>query len=379
MRLGAITLVSRNWNYNLGALLIPYALQRILEKFRVDVSLIDFTPSANKLSRQAIVTLKHKGISYLLTRAIKRSLTYLDNKFNAKMELEVQRKEKILQFKNSQLNFTKESFGSYRRLLDHDFKFDAYIVASDIVWNPRKPKPDLEAYLLGFVKNGKKISYASSVGERIPKDLHPIYKEHLSTFDHLSVREKSSAKYLAECLNFEPKVVLDPTLLLTREEWEKLCKEPKNPPEKPYILVYDLYRSNEIVPRVLNIARKLELEVICYNYRTGEKYKLPNFYTSDPFEFCWYIKNAEYVVTTSFHGTALSVLFEIPFYSIDPNIWSCRITDFLEMISLEDRFVRDPASIDYLSFESIDFSEAKEKIEEKREESVHFLRNALGV
>ena len=376
MKVGVLTLLSRNWNTNFGALLQAYALLRQLKNLGVDSYLIDFTPSTPSLPKAAIEALKQKGIRYTLIRGLsilkksfRQSTSLIGRQFEAK------RKKKTLEFINSQFNLTRP-IEKFEDLLNSNLEFDVYIAGSDIIWYPKNP--NLEVYLLGFVRSGKKVSYAASVSERIPANLCPVYRKHLLTFDRLSVREKTSALYLSECLGFEPKIVVDPTLLFTKEEWEKLCKEPENLPEKPYVLVYDLYRSDEIVPRIYKIAEENGLGIICYNYKIARKYKIPSFYDFDPFEFLWLIKNSEFVITTSFHGTAFSVLFERPFYSIDPNLLSCRITDFLEMLSLDGRFVRDPASINSLSFD-IDFSEAKEITKKRREDSIRFLKEALGV
>ena len=373
MKVGVLTFLSRNWNTNFGALLHAYALLRQLKNLGVDSYLIDFTPSTS-LPKAAIKALKQKGIGYTLIQG----LSILKQPFKQSTsltgrQLEAKRKKKTLEFINSQFNLTKP-IKNFEDLLN--LEFDVYIAGSDIIWSPKML--NLEVYLLGFVRRGKKVSYAASIAERIPANLCPVYRKHLLTFDRLSVREKTSALYLSECLGFEPEIVVDPTLLFTKEEWEKLCKKPENLPEKPYVLVYDLYRSDEIVPRIYKIAEENGLGIICYNYKIARKYKIPSFYDFDPFEFLWLIKNSEFVIAASFHGTIFSVLFEKPFYSIDPNLLSCRITDFLEMLSLDGRFVRDPASINSLSFD-IDFSEAKEIIKKRREDSIRFLKEALGV
>jgi hypothetical protein len=376
MRVGVLTLVGRKFNYNLGAILQAYALQKTLKDLGIDASLIDFTPSEPSLLKIALNKLKQKGFKYIVRRVGSLLKLKLNSVLTSDRKLEAKREEKRSQFINTHFNFTKP-FKNLGELSNSELEFDAYIVGSDIVWHPRML--DLEVYLLGFVKSGRKISYAASVAERIPSNLCPLYRKHLLNFDSISVREKTSAKFLSECLGFEPEIVVDPTMLLTAKDWKKLSKKPENFAEKPYILVYDLYRSNEIVPRIIKIAKKNNWEIVCYNYRVAKKYKLTSFYDFDPFEFLWLIQNAESVMTTSFHGTVFSVLFEKPFYSVDPNLSSFRITDFLEMLSLDSRFVQDPAKISSLSFEDVDFSEAKDKIKRERERSLQFLKEALGV
>lgn len=266
------------------------------------------------------------------------------------------------------------TYGSKRSILNS--KYDAYVVGSDVVWGPRyNDKNRLKANLLEFVDNGLKISYAASVGEgNIPRWAYEIFRKYLKDFDAVSVRERTSAEAIKKCTRIEPRVVLDPTALLDKDEWVKIAKIPKKIPEKPYILVYDLYRSAEILPEIKRIAEKMDLEIVTYS-TSGTNI---SFYPYGPQDFIWLCKNADFIVTSSFHGTVFAVLFNKPFYAIDPQPYapSPRITDFLNILNLEERFVKDPRNLANLSFE-IEWGEVNKKLKSERNRSLGFLRNAL--
>ena len=285
---------------------------------------------------------------------------------------------KIEKFKRQHIKFTANTFHEINELKILNPRYDAYVVGSDLVWKPGHYNIDrLKVYLLAFVDNGLKISYATSVGEEnVPRWACEIFRKYLKDFDAVSVRERTSAEAIKKCTGIEPRVVLDPTALLDKDEWVKIAKSPEKMPEEPYILVYDLYRSAEILPMVKKIAEKTGLKIVTYSL-SGTNI---SFYPYEPQEFIWLYENADFVVTSSFHGTVFAVLFNKPFYAIDPqqpSAPSSRIIDFLNILNLEERFIEDPRTLTNLSFE-IEWREVNKKLKSERNRSLEFLRTALG-
>jgi hypothetical protein len=373
---GILTLLERD--YNLGSVLQAYALQHTISSLGLDSYIIDFWPSKN-LFVQGISVAKEKGLKYFITRAIRFNM----NLFST-FAYEKKKKINISNFMTKNIRFTNSKFKNIEEL--KKLNFDIYIVGSDMVWSPKYTKELLEVYLLCFVEKGIKVSYAASGEMPISKELFPLYKKHLQSFNYVSVREKSFAKYIRECTRSEPEVVVDPTALLTEEDWMKMAKKPKKELKNPYILVYDLYRSKEILPRVTKVAKRKNWEIVAYNpnvflHSLVYRLRILTFYTCNPPEFLWLIKNAEYVITSSFHGTVYSVLFKKPFYSINPEPHApvSRIRDFLEEVSLEDRLVEDPKFLPSLIFEEVEFSNAEKKIERMKKRSIKFLKKAVGL
>jgi len=379
MKIGQITLLGRNFNHNFGATLQAYALHRVLASEGYQVELIDYVPTSPTFShhlRRFYRLINIEDPIYVLRRFPTWLLKKLGKRKSKPTPEFHERIKKFEEFKRRYIKFTSNTFHEINELKILNSKYDAYVVGSDVVWSPRyNDENRLKTYLLTFVDNGLKISYAASVGDRnIPKWACKIFRKYLKDFDAVSVRERASAEVIKKCTQIEPKVVLDPTALLDKDEWVKIAKPPEKYPEKPYILVYDLKRSAEILSQIKRIAEKMGLEIVTYSHSENNI----SFYSYGPQEFIWLYKNADFVVTSSFHGTVFAVLFNKPFYAIDPEPYapSARITDFLNHLNLEERFVKDPTNLAVLSFE-IEWERSNKKLKSKRNQSLKFLRESL--
>ena len=136
----------------------------------------------------------------------------------------------------------------------------------------------------------------------------------MKNLDYIGVREKSAKKTLEELGAQDVKLNVDPTLLVKEEVWHKLAK---NIDKKiKYILVYTLEINDELIKIVKNVSEKKNLQVICLDLKNRYGKRGMTRYTADPREFLGYVKNAEYVITNSFHGTVFSIIFEKRFLSI---------------------------------------------------------------
>lgn len=384
-----LTLLGTGFNQNLGANLQAFALKKIIEKFGYKVEFINFSPwirtSSIKTKIQKAVKLFIKGNIKTLIEQIKWKIQYYITK-----EAQVTRFERVEKFKQEYLQLSDIIYHS-KDELESLPPADYTVVGSDVVWFPLKDL--IEIYLLSFVKNSRKISYAASVATEIPNELKEIYRKHLADFDFISVREKKSYDEIAPLTNKKVEIVVDPTLLLSAEEWRKFSTKPDKTPNGEFILVYDLYRSSEILPYVNKFARKRGIGFVCYQPATFLKklrYKAlhSSYYHYDPLEFLWLIDNSKYVITSSFHGTALSVIFKKPFVAVNPvgkkglrDDISSRLTDFLSMLSLEDRYVNSisETSFAHLLDKPINWNKVDEILLEKKERSISFLKRALGV
>lgn len=273
----------------------------------------------------------------------------------------------------------------YRDMNDESInEYDYYITGSDQVWNTSFVFAK-EAYFLNFVKKGKKISYAASIG--IPVTSYKLKKEwftnNLPSFDAISVREASYVEFLKECSGKNVEAVVDPTFLLKKEDYDELCKDVPCV-EGKYMVLYFLKHDGSF-PLLLEfsnmISRKFGLNIY-YSFvdvpQKVFKNKSETFFYSDPKEFVMLIKNAKCVVTNSFHGTVFSLLYHVPFFTYLVGSMASRVIDLLSEMELENRIVRGykPLSEDMLE---IDFSKADCVIEEKRRNSINFLKSALGV
>ena len=214
------------------------------------------------------------------------------------------------------------------------------MTGSDQVWNPKHIKDDY-SFFLPFAPEGiKKVSYASSFSTaEIPDELKTIYKEFLDSYSAISVREKSGIKIIQELVGKDVEMVCDPTLLLSKDEWNELIKDLPNPIGTPYILAYILRYAYDPYPEINRIIDTVQNElglhlVILDGSLSDMKRKNATVIkNAGPLEFLNLVKNASFIITTSFHGTAFALNFGIPFYSVikDRSGFDTRMIDLLEI------------------------------------------------
>ena len=250
---------------------------------------------------------------------------------------------------------------------------DKIIVGSDQVWNYGCSGSD-ETFLLPDIET-KKYSYAASFGAaELPEKQVPFFKEQLSKFRYISVREKTGQEICKKQLGLSAEVVLDPTLLLTKEEWaERFHIQSKS---KKYILVYSLGIS---VP-LKNVARKMSkiLGLPIYNISVIVK----DFFgdkvikNAGPKEWVELFHNAAFVVTDSFHGTAFSVNFNKPFYAFANNERASRIVDLLDTLGLQNRL--NPTLEEVNPDTEIDYVSVNKKLEVERKKSIAFIEKIIN-
>lgn len=254
---------------------------------------------------------------------------------------------------------------------------DAVLVGSDQVWNPSMVRYD-PAYFLKFTEPSKKIAYAASLGISSAAGAEQIFlQEMLSDFGPVAVREETGARLVEEITGKPAQVVLDPTLLLNREEWETICPPP---PQKPYIFAYILGSS----PCAIGFLKKLQaqtgLEVRFVSQGWISALQDGATRVPSPAQWVTQMMHAEYVVTTSFHGTAFSVNFRRRFFSFVEGKYgegqNSRLSDFLRWMGLENRL--NPSMEGDIPTTLPDYTKAEAILAEKRAEARAYLEQALA-
>ncbi len=250
-------------------------------------------------------------------------------------------------------------------------EYDYFITGSDQVWNPnfnRMTKIDF----LEFAPKEKRNSLSASFGiEKIPNNLIEKAKEGLEGLNNISVREERGKQIIEELTSRKDvEVLIDPTMMLEKEEWEKVAKKPKMLKSKKYILNYflgemPLERKQEI--------EKLSKENDCEIINILDK-KSP-FYTCGPSEFIYLEKNAFFICTDSFHSCAFAILFQKPFMVFERiKQGSCnmnsRIETILKTFCLEDRYYTGKIEKEKLV---IDYTKANERLKGERKKFEKFL------
>ena len=354
--------------YNYGAVLQTYALQEKVKELGYDVFVINY--------RNKQITRQYRLIKYSRKNPMKCiKMLYDSVKSYSVNKL---RYDKFSYFINEKLNLTN-SYNSVKNLKKNYPKFDCYITGSDQVWNMKIAGGLSDAYTLNFGDDKiNRISYAASIGRSsIGEKSKSIYKNKLSKINYISVREEDAKKELEKIVNKKIEVVLDPTLLLSDDEWDKKL-DINNKIREKYILAYVVETSEEY-KKILNyLSKKTGLRIIHFGKEKAYDNVLKSEYTSNPLEFVNLIKGAEYVVTTSFHATAFSIIYNKKFFVIPPSKTKSRITNLLQKLGIEDRIfykLQDFENINY-DYET-DFGQVKRKLEAQKEKSIKFLKEAI--
>lgn len=274
-----------------------------------------------------------------------------------------------------------QSKDDYQRLIDST---SVFISGSDQIWNPKYVTPPM---LLSFAsKNKKKIAYASSLGvSELPKKTIKMYKKYLERFDHIGVREKTAKKIIEDLIGKSVSNVVDPTFLLDKDFWMEFGRLNMNMiPSEKYIFCYFIGDNTNWQKDVKRYSEKEEVEVITV---LSESNLIPEFGKILPdagiADFISLISNAEYVVTDSFHASALSINLNKKFAiykrfaeeGLDSQ--NSRISDILEEFDLQKRIVSEENSIDVCLEREINYLKINEKLTRARIQSEEFLLNAI--
>lgn len=339
--------------YNYGASLQAYALMHFLEMQGHNVAIIDYLPYY-KVSKYTF-QLEKNGVFGTLAR-----LLPMFTPFWCKLRYRngykfLGRKKAFDTFQEDYLKITPQLYVSISDFNIHPLSADLYIAGSDQIWNPYYGNGLDPVYYCGFEKNPNKcISYAASFGVVSIDARHlDFIKSNLANFKALAIREKSGVN-LAASLGFKATNVCDPVFLLNAEQWETLCRTEH---KGKYLLLYDFHNDNpQLKEVVLKIAKEKRLRIVSINDEIKIPYADENINNAGPLEFIEYIKNSEFIVASSFHATAFAVIFHKDFYTfpLEGHQNSSRMTDFLSMLGLMDRFTPTSQGIHCLH---IDYSE----------------------
>ena len=371
-----VSILTFHWTINYGGVLQAYALQEVLKSLNTNPEFIDYhndNEILNNLSNLQRVRHKYWDIiARLFFRRHKRELL-------------------TDMFRKNYLNISPIKCNSIRDLIELPTR-DAYIVGSDQVWNPELTS-NPSVYLLSFAKSQKKISYAASFGKAsIPLKYISVYQNELKKFYSISVREEDGAKLLNKIGINNVSVVLDPVLLLSKNQWCSIAS--KQVYKKKYILCYYMPSpDNSVTTAIKQISLQLSHLTGYSIVNIGKReYEILKFYENNkndvgPAEFINLFMNSEIVVTNSFHGTAFSIKMNKPFYvpinlSIpDDDRLSNRIECLLNKLHCSDRIINtsEEIRIDVSSIRSLNYDDINSCLEQYIKDSISFLQNAINM
>ena len=255
---------------------------------------------------------------------------------------------------------------------------DVYCTGSDQVWNSKLNHGILREFFLDYVPEGKKkIAFSASFGKDKLDDWEKEETRRLlSKYDFITVREKTGVEIIKALGLTNAYQILDPTLLLGCDYWNQYASEKKN--GNKYLFVYQLHNNDGIEKYIHDVAVSQNLKVIRLCYRYDEIIKKGKCLTIPKVEdFIGYIKNASLVITDSFHATAFSVNYNVPFISIlPPNQFGGRIHSLLHLTGLDERIVFDNYDITK-ACNPIDFTTANNVLKEQRRSTRNMFKQLI--
>ena len=283
------------------------------------------------------------------------------------------RKKIAAKYENT-LNFMRDNidisyYNDYDVLKNNPPYADFYIAGSDQIWRPQSCHP---VFFLDFVPEGKKrISYAASMGNtNIPENKIQVFKDFVNKFDHISVREKDNAECIKEIVGKEAQIHIDPAYLNDVEQWRKY--EKPYDIKGPYILLYALYWDKKLNKELKRLHKKTGLPIVAICNGLSRAWANKKLFDVDPGQFLWLIDHAEAVISSSFHGVSLSIIFNKKLAAVINPALPSRITNILKNLEVENSTIEKVFDADTSFYEN-----TNKLILNQKQKSIDYLKKVL--
>lgn len=361
-----VGIISIHYGVNFGSSLQAFALSNYIKnRYGFGVEIINYIPPRYRFSRLYKISLKN-GFNELLHKIIRYIRYYfVDNKYKRFLS-NISRVSPVLYT-------TKEAELRYQN-------YDYLIAGSDQIWNSDYNEGIDTMYYLGFAhEHTKKIAYAASMGKtEFTKKEWDLQKQLLKDFFRISYREKNMLSLMETHGILGGQLVLDPTFLLTSENWSRIQKKPTDCPTD-FLLMYFLDTdSQDLLNCAYKIAQQKGLKTVLICNGRKSRFKNIDYIAANltPDYYIWLFRNANYIVTNSFHGVSFSINLAKQFSVFRRDKYNSRLESILSLMELTDRYI----TIDEYSsaFAMIDYSNVNRKKQELREKSIQFLDEALS-
>jgi len=368
----SVGLITMHRVLNPGSALQAYALQRKVLELGYHCEIIDYVFPNNR----------HRPKDRVKNRLKRNGRAFLSNlRWGFAPAI---RKKRFQHFYDRCFSLSQQSYRCFEDIHNNPPSYDIYLTGSDQVWNPKHIKDDC-TFFLSFCNQTKspRIAFAASFATNyIPEELRDLYARHLASYNRISVREKSGIKLVSDLTGQKAEVVCDPTLLLDRNEWSRLAELSSIKIKHPYILAYVLnYAFNphpQVDGMIEQVQARLNMPVVYLNGRLADIRKKNScvIKKAGPCEFLWLFRHADFILTTSLHGTAFALNFSKPFCSVIENAQNdSRILSLLQLVGEEDR----AKTIESSNIEAniMYHKPLDSPLKELKSNSLTFLENAL--
>lgn len=369
MRVAIITMA---YGENYGNRLQNYALQTMLNGMGVEV-----------------FTIRHQRIDD--RKGLKKAEGILKDTIKSLLGLPYGKPRKLRSkrfrsFDRKNIAFSIEVFGNNTAPITLNRRYDYFIVGSDQVWNTKFGyiSSNINNYLATFAAPEKRISYAASFGQdQILPEYKKLFDEELSKYKAISVRESTGVALVESC-GAKAEVVLDPTMMISSLSWDYLSNKPKYADNSGFVVTYFLGgRSDAMEAHISEVANGRKV----YNLETAfipeEQIVDLDVYTTTPDEFVWLISHADCVLTDSFHGCVLSIIYHKPFVVFERLVngkisgMESRIDTLLSIFHLEQS--RDDVRTPSKTPKEADWELVENVLAKERKKSMAFLKRALDI
>ncbi len=387
MKIGIITYWDSLDNY--GQQLQCYALQTLLRSWGYDAFLIRYAPEKKKKTiwDKMLTHLQHP--EYIMYHLPFGS----EMKRNARLEEQLRKHNKEInpqrgfeQFREEHLKMTPQIYHSFAELETNPPDADVYITGSDQVWHNPYNEESIKGQFLQFGSNEtKRISYAACIGRSLKKSELPLFRKFLKCFDAVSVREDTACQLCIE-EGFKAQVCIDPTMLLSVDNYRDIAMLPNGGKKYAFMYVLNMKSAEEFYwPSIKKYLNEMHLELKSV---TGSGYYQArelidghkNLLATLP-EWIGYIQQADCVFTTSFHGTVFAILMHRPFLTIGlQGRYSCsnsRMDQLLGMLGIPERMFNPQMSIQQQMDNPINWQEIDQRIDKMKFSSLQFLKDNL--
>ncbi len=359
---------------NYGVYLQAYAMQRKVEDFGYDAEIIHYTKRTESVSSSS----KSSRIIRALMHPIETK-KIINNKIMKSGRDFAERGIAFFEFASENFHLT-ELCNNLSEAEEMGKKYDACVCGSDQIWNPVHTDCN-PYYFLQFVPAEKRIAYAPSIAcEEIPEKYFDDFKNYVSSFSSISVREISGAELVEKITGRKCETTVDPTLLYDRNFWNSFAL-PERIVKEPYVFCYFLGGTDINKKTIKRIEKELGKKVVVSPFHSAiNNMKNVEKIYADIAQFLTLVRDADFILTDSFHGMVFSVNFRKSFAVVKRTDTDAgkhtRVSDFLSEIGLADRIVTEE-NIRTFKFSEINYEDSENILQDWIKSSEDYFRNSF--
>ncbi len=359
-KVGLITL--HRW-FNYGSMLQAYAGNHLLNSLGYDCELIDFTPP--RIDNNRSYKLYNEEPQWQELREQYRE--------------EIHNRKKCFQTFMDLYKCSAEKYVSDDELEQNPPLYDAYVTGSDQIWNVNMRLAS-KAYFLNFIDSTEKFAFSTSIGRCKEEKLGP-YKHYIEMYNKIYMREEDGENRIQQmCPEVEVNQMIDPTLILTRTDWDAIIK-PERLVEQEYVACYATLDDelDAMMPIIRRVYDEKHLPIVLFGMvLPREENGIINVVDAGPLEFIRLIRDAELLITHSFHGTAFALNYNTPFMTYNDRLENPRKEGVLRMVGLQDRIIHNESEALKILNEPISFEHANKVIQKERDDAIRNIKECLG-